>query len=279
MTRQELLAYAHRKRCDFMGCPIDALTMPETVEIVGLAIRNRIRLQHVVVNVAKLVSMQRDPGLASDVTTSDLINIDGMGVVWGARLLGRHVGERVAGIDLMESVLARAEVEGWRTYFLGAKPDVLDRAVQNIRQRHPRLQIAGFSHGYFAPGEEPGVAEAIEKARPDCLFVAISSPKKEQFMHRWRDKVDVPFIMGVGGSIDVAAGIVRRAPPWMQSNGLEWAHRLAQEPRRMWRRYLFTNLTYARLLTAEVLRRAVLRDRGRPDDGSGRRSARLPRRS
>jgi N-acetylglucosaminyldiphosphoundecaprenol N-acetyl-beta-D-mannosaminyltransferase len=257
MTREELLTYARRGRYEFLECPIDALTMDETLEVITIGIKEHIPLYHLVMNVAKLISMRRNRALASDVLASDLINIDGMGVVWGARLLGYHVRERVSGIDLMHAVLTRAEIEGWRPYFLGARHDVLDRAVNVIALRYPSLKVAGFHHGYFTAEEEADVATEIRAAKPDCLFVAITSPKKEQFMNRWRNIIDVPFIMGVGGSLDIVAGVVQRAPPWMQSYGLEWFYRLAQEPRRMWRRYLFTNVAYAGLLFAEMLRKPI----------------------
>jgi N-acetylglucosaminyldiphosphoundecaprenol N-acetyl-beta-D-mannosaminyltransferase len=260
MTREDLMNYAHRKRYQFLGYPIDALTMAETLEVIALAIRSRTPLYHVVVNVAKLVSMRHDRNLASDVVASDLTNIDGMGVVWGARLLGCQVPERVAGIDLMHAVLVQAETEGWRPYFLGARPEVLEKALENLRRRYPGLNIAGFNHGYFEVEEEYMIAAQIRAARADCLFVAMSSPKKEKFMNRWRDLMDVSFVMGVGGSLDVAAGLVRRAPLWVQSCGLEWLFRLLQEPRRMWKRYLLTNVAYALLLAGELLRKPSLPD-------------------
>lgn len=253
--RARLLAYAQRARREFLGFPIDALTMEETLDVVRAAIREREPVQHVVVNVAKLIQMRQDPALARDVVESDVINIDGMGVVYGCRLLGIPVAERVAGIELMERLLAEAEREGWRIYFLGAKEEVLAEAIRRMRARHPRLLLAGSQHGYFADGEEEKVARAIIEARPDCLFVAMSSPRKEAFMHRWREAMNVPFVMGVGGAIDVVAGKVSRAPRWMQRAGLEWAYRLMQEPRRMWRRYLFTNAAYARALAGEFFSR------------------------
>jgi N-acetylglucosaminyldiphosphoundecaprenol N-acetyl-beta-D-mannosaminyltransferase len=253
--RDEMIAYAQRNRRTFLGFPIDVLTMEETLDVIRKSIRERRLLQHVVVNVAKLVQMRGDPALARDVTDSDLINIDGMGVVYGCRLVGITVAERVAGIELMEALLAECEKEGWRPFFLGAREDVLEEAVERIRQRHPRLVVAGAHHGYFPTADDARVARLIAESRADCLFIAISSPRKEAFMNRWRDELNVPFVMGVGGSIDVIAGKVARAPRWMQRIGLEWGYRLAQEPRRMWRRYLFTNAAYARILAAELLAR------------------------
>jgi N-acetylglucosaminyldiphosphoundecaprenol N-acetyl-beta-D-mannosaminyltransferase len=253
MTRDDLIKYAQRARVNFLDCSLDALSMSETLEIVELAIREQTQIQHVVVNVAKLVSMRQNPVLRSDVMESDIVNVDGMGVVFGCRLFGIHIPERVSGIDLMQAILDRCTREGWRPYFLGARQDVLTTAMMKVKQRYPGIEIAGYHHGYFGESEEDTIVKAIRSARPDLLFVAISSPKKERFVRRWREMFDVPVVMGVGGSIDVIAGLVRRAPAWMQMTGLEWLYRLAQEPRRMWRRYLSTNLAYAWILTTKMV--------------------------
>lgn len=247
------LAYLQNpvKRFVFLGCPMDALTMSETLAIAEQAMRTRTRLQHVVVNVAKLVNMRSDPALREDVRTSDLINIDGMGVVWGARLCGHAVPERVSGVDIMENLLSLCARKGYRPYFFGAKQEVLEQAVQNIRIQYPGIHIAGYRNGYFNPEEEPGIVEEIAHAKADCLFIAISSPTKENLLARYRDTMGVPFLMGVGGSIDIKAGLTRRAPIWMQKAGLEWLYRILQEPRRMFKRYWVTNRQYAGLLLRE----------------------------
>ncbi|HEY0833537.1 MAG TPA: WecB/TagA/CpsF family glycosyltransferase [Azospirillum sp.] len=245
------------RRIDFLGVPLDPLDMEETVALIDSALAQRVRLQHVVVNVSKLIGMRQDADLHRDVVESDLINIDGMGIVWGARMLGLRVPARVAGIDLMERVLDLCARRGYRPYFLGAKPAVLEQAVANIRHRHPAIRIAGWRDGYFKREEEESVVEAIRASGADCLFVAISSPMKERFTQLYRDRLGVSFLMGVGGSIDVMAGITRRAPRWMQRAGLEWLYRVLQEPRRMWRRYLVTNSLYLGLLTREVVRARI----------------------
>lgn len=240
------------RRVEFLGVPLDPLGMEETVALIDRAIARRVCLKHVVVNVAKLVAMRRDPALHRDVVESDLINVDGMGVVWGARLCGVRTGRRVAGIDLMERLLDLCERRGYRPFILGAKPEVLERAVARLRTRHPDLRLAGWQHGYFTPEEEPLVVEAIRRSGADCLFVAMSSPVKERFTQQYREALGVPFLMGVGGSVDVLAGLTRRAPVWVQRCGLEWAFRVAQEPRRLWRRYWRTNTAFAGLLLAEL---------------------------
>ncbi|WP_051340461.1 WecB/TagA/CpsF family glycosyltransferase [Azospirillum halopraeferens] len=256
------------RRVEFLGVPMDPLDMDETVRIIDAAIAEGVCLKHVVVNVSKLVQMRSDAGLHADVVDSDLINIDGMGVVWGARLAGRTVPARVAGIDLMDRVLALCAKRGYRPYILGAKQEVLERAVANIRARYPDLTFAGFRNGYFKREDEPAIVEEIRASGADCLFVAISSPTKERFTQQYRDRLGVKFLMGVGGSVDVMAGITRRAPDWMQRAGLEWLYRVLQEPRRMWKRYLITNCLYAGLLARELAR--PRRPAARPGVDAGR---------
>lgn len=242
-----------KRRICFCDCPMHALTMDETLAVIDHAIARRRLLQHVAVNVAKLVQLQSDAELRRDVTQSDLISIDGTGVVWGARLAGHRVPERVTGIDLMLALIARCAERGYRPYFLGAEAAVLDEALRRFRARFPALEIAGAHHGYFTDDEEAAVMDGIADAGADCLFIAMSSPRKERLLAAYKTRLGVPFLMGVGGSLDVIVGKVQRAPGWMQRAGLEWLYRLAQEPRRMWRRYLVTNTLYVGLLLREIL--------------------------
>jgi N-acetylglucosaminyldiphosphoundecaprenol N-acetyl-beta-D-mannosaminyltransferase len=247
----------HAYRAMFLGVPLHLMTMDQTVSAVMGQIRNRVPLHQVSLNVAKLVTLRRNRELAQDVMTADLISADGMGIVLGARLFGLAVPERVAGVDLMDKVLAACAAEGYRPYFLGARADVLSKAMHRISERFPALRVAGCHHGYYAPSEEEGLVETIRRLQPDCLFVGMPTPRKERFMARHHTRLAVPFTMGVGGSIDILAGHVRRAPALWQRCGLEWLYRFIQEPRRMWRRYLTTNTAFLILLIGEGFRRIV----------------------
>ncbi|NCO15902.1 MAG: glycosyltransferase [Rhodobacterales bacterium CG18_big_fil_WC_8_21_14_2_50_71_9] len=242
-------------KSDVLGVRIDALTMAQTVDRVCAAMRDGRRLRHCAINAAKLVKLRQDADLRDDVTSSDMLSADGMAVVWAARLLGQPLPERVAGVDLMDATLAACAAQGFRPYILGAKADVLARAAAALTARHPGLAFAGLRDGYFAEAEEPQIVAAINASRADCLFVAMPTPRKERFLARNAAVLAPPFLMGVGGSVDVFAGHVRRAPRWMQQAGLEWLHRLAQEPRRMFRRYATTNALFAGLLARALLRR------------------------
>jgi N-acetylglucosaminyldiphosphoundecaprenol N-acetyl-beta-D-mannosaminyltransferase len=235
------------QRIEVLGCPMDVASMSETVEAVRRGVAARRFTQHVVVNVAKLVHMRSDSELRESVHSCDIINIDGMGVVLGARFLGHTVPERVAGVDLFHELLAMSAQYNFPVFLLGAKEHVLALAVQKVQVQNPGLKIAGYHHGYFWD-DEAAMVETIRASGARLLFVAITSPKKENFINRWRDQLGVDFVMGVGGTFDVVAGQVKRAPQWMQKWGLEWLYRVIQEPGRMWKRYLTTNCMFAWLL-------------------------------
>jgi N-acetylglucosaminyldiphosphoundecaprenol N-acetyl-beta-D-mannosaminyltransferase len=229
--------------------------MDQVLGVVDETITARGRLLVGVVNAAKLVNMSRDPALREAVLSADMILADGMSVVWASRLLGSRLPERVAGIDLMERMLERGRAQGYRVYCLGATEEVLTEVVERIGRDYPGVNVVGQHHGYFGEDQEPTVAEAIRAARPDILFVAMSSPKKEVFLARWRERIEVPVCHGVGGAFDVLAGKVKRAPGLWQRVGLEWFYRVVQEPHRMWRRYLVTNTMFCCMLAGEMVGR------------------------
>ncbi len=237
-------------RIEFLGAPMDSLSMIDSVaHIEGKLIKGEF-LQHVVVNVAKLVHMQTDNVLADSVKACDMINIDGMGVVLGARFCGHQVKERIAGVDLFHELLDMSAKRDFPVFLLGAKEDVVAKTADKVQSLYPQLTLAGFHHGYFWDDEE-AIVQMIKDSGAKLLFVAITSPKKENFINKWQDKLGVDFVMGVGGTFDVVAGKVKRAPVWMQNYGLEWLYRVIQEPGRMWKRYLVTNSKFAGLLVKE----------------------------
>ncbi|MGR5207590.1 WecB/TagA/CpsF family glycosyltransferase [Vibrio sp. PNB22_4_1] len=242
------------KRIDFLGSPMDVATMDETVSHIEDKVAQGNFLQHVVVNVAKIVNMQKDPTLAESVKACDVINIDGMGVVFGARFLGHDIPERVAGVDLFHELLKMSARRNFPVFLLGATEEVVHKTNETVQALYPNLQVAGINDGYFWDNEE-AVVNKIRDSGAKLLFVAITSPKKENFINKWKDKLGVDFVMGVGGTFDVVAGKVNRAPKWMQNSGLEWLYRVIQEPGRMWKRYLVTNSTFGWLLLKRKLSR------------------------
>lgn len=247
-------------RTELLGVPVDILTMNETLHEIETAIISRNRLQHVALNVAKLVSLQKNTELKEDVVSADIVGIDGMGIVLALRVLGHKNIQRVAGVDLMSSVLALCASKGYRPYFLGARPEIVSEAVAIAVRKYPNLKFAGFQDGYFFKDDEQEVMQRIKASGADCLFIGMPTPRKERLLQTWRDKLGVPFIMGVGGSIDVLAGKTERAPQWMQRTGFEWIYRIYQEPGRMWWRYLSTNTRFAFILMGLLATKAWKQD-------------------
>lgn len=243
------------KRIQMMGCLIDNLTMEETLQTIEGFIHSRAPHQHVVVNVDKLVKASRDPALRDIINRCDLINADGMPVVWASRLLGRPLKERVTGVDLFEALMRRSAEKGWRVFLLGAQEEVVSKVNDLYQAKYPGLVISGYRNGYWKEGQDQEVVEQIKASGADLLFVAISSPKKELFLGKYQSDMKVPFAMGVGGTFDVAIGKVKRAPVWMQNSGLEWFYRFLQEPKRMYRRYFFEDSRFFLLLLKELVSR------------------------
>ena len=261
----------HTHRVQVVNCGIDALTFSETLAEVERLIQARRPMQHCVVNASKTVLMDKDPRLREIVSSCDLVNADGQSLVWASRILGRPVPERVTGIDLFEALLGLAADRGYGVYFLGATDEVLEDAVARARREHAALRICGWHHGYWDAADNNELVARVRAAQPDILFVALPSPRKEYWLAEEMKRLDVPFSMGVGGSFDVYAGRVKRAPLWMQRAGLEWSYRFWQEPLRMWERYLLGNLKFIYLVFKCGRPGAAGVDVGgdRPADGSG----------
>jgi N-acetylglucosaminyldiphosphoundecaprenol N-acetyl-beta-D-mannosaminyltransferase len=259
------LSTRDRTRSHVLGISIDALTMTQAVARCTEAVSNGRYLSVGVVNAAKIVAMRRDKELEHAVSGCQMILADGQSVVWASRMLSDALPERVAGIDLFQALLAEAERRGDSVYFLGARPEVLKKMLNEVAQRFPRLCIAGARDGYFTAEEEPEVAADIHRSDAAMLFVGMSSPKKELFLSRWGETTGARVVHGVGGSFDVLAGITRRAPDWYQKYGLEWFYRARQEPLRLGRRYLTTNGAFIILLACDVIRRRARGQAGQPE--------------
>lgn len=242
-------------RVSFYGAPVDILTMDEMLAVAERAMAGGKPVRHTALNVAKLVKMRGDALLAEDVRSSDVIGVDGAGIAWGMGLFGARQVERVAGVDLFLRLLDHCARTGRRPYILGARQDVLDRALAEAVRRFPGLQFAGSRNGYFGADDIPRIVADIRASRADALFVAMPTPHKERFLNTHGSELGAPFIMGVGGSVDVLAGHISRAPGWMQRSGLEWFHRMVKEPRKMFWRYASTNTAYGWWLMKSLLSR------------------------
>ncbi|XVV16580.1 WecB/TagA/CpsF family glycosyltransferase [Actinoplanes sp. CA-131856] len=241
-------------RRDLFGMPLDALTLEETVQRCLDSVGKGELLEVGVVNAAKIVKMRADADLRDAVTGCGLIVADGQSVVWASKVLRQPLPERVAGIDLFQRLMYMAELRGHSVYFLGAKPEVLETMVERIRKQHPKLKIAGYRDGYYAAEESEAVADGIKASGADLLFLGMTSPKKEVFVATHGARTGAKVVHGVGGSFDVLAGVVKRAPAAWQRVGCEWLYRALQEPRRLGRRYLTTNVAFVGLVAREWVR-------------------------
>ena len=244
------------EQAELLGISIDTVTMGSAVaRCIELCRAPRTSHTVLTVNAAHLCMMRRDPELAQALHGGQLTVADGMSVVWALRASGQPAMERVAGVDLMEQLLAAAGKYRLRVYFLGARREVVTELVERSRAKYPGLEIAGFRDGYFGPEDHAGIVEEIRASGPHMLFVGMPSPFKEVWCERHRERLDVPVILGVGGSFDVLAGYVTRAPRWLQSMGMEWFWRLLMEPRKLWKRYLTCNSQFIWLAGREILAR------------------------
>ena len=239
------------EKVTLFGVPIDNLTMAEVVDRIEAMVGEGGIHQHVVVNVDKIVKMQSNPSLRQTVLDCDLITVDGQPVIWVSKLFKCPIKERVTGVDLFNALMGRCAERGLRPYLLGARQEIVAKTVDVLKAMYPKLNLAGWRNGYWAADEESKIVQDIKEAKPDVLCMAVGSPKQELFLGKWKQEMHVPFVMGVGGSFDVTAGVLQRAPQWMQRLGLEWLFRLAQEPRRLWRRYLNEDMAFFRLVWRE----------------------------
>lgn len=238
------------------GLRFDALTMDGTLRRCQEAIRARETLLIGVANAAKVIKLRHDALLRASILECHLLLADGQSIIWGSKLLRRPLPERVAGIDLFEHLLGVADRDGLSVYLLGAKDTVLATLVERISVRFPGLKIVGSRDGYFTDAESEQVAAEIRDSGADMLFLGMTSPKKEIFLGTYGVALGVPILHGVGGSFDILAGLTKRAPEAWQRAGMEWLYRVVQEPRRLWRRYLTTNIGFIVLTARELVRPA-----------------------
>lgn len=242
-------------RIHILTTPIDKLSLDETVQEIDQRMVNGEQLVHACINAANTVLIHEDRHAWESITAADIISADGQAVVWASRLLGQPLPERVPGPDLMNSLMNLANSKGYKVYLLGAEEEIVSRVADLFSSKYGKEIVAGFHHGYFSAAEEEVLVADINASGADMLFVAIPSPKKELFNEKYRKQLkNVGLIMGVGGTFDVISGKVKRAPRWMQDNGLEWLYRLIIEPRRMWRRYLIGNFKFIRIVLKEYIK-------------------------
>ena len=220
------------ERVNILGVDVDAVTMAEAVDVVRRAMDTRAGVMVATANAEMLMRATHDEELHRILNASALVVPDGAGTVWAARHLGHAMPERVAGYDLAQELLRCAPAEGRRVYFFGSAPGVAEKAKAKAEQLYPGIEIVGVRNGFFSPADNAAIIAEIRAARPDLLLVALGVPKQEKWIAAHLAELDVPVAIGVGGTLDVMAGVMKRAPLWMQKAKLEWLFRGLMQPKR-----------------------------------------------
>ncbi|MCA9530665.1 MAG: WecB/TagA/CpsF family glycosyltransferase [Myxococcales bacterium] len=252
------------RRVKILNGEFDVLTLDETVDEVEAMITRGERGWLCTVNVAILMAMRDDPDLARFVEKARLVVADGQPLVWASRSADAPLPERVTGVDLIEHLCARAAARGLGVYLLGATREVVEKTAQRLRERYPGLDIRGVADGYFGPDEAAARADAVRESGAEILIVAMGVPRQERFIEAQWERLGASFAIGVGGSFDVISGLRARAPVVLQRLSLEWAFRMAQEPRRLAGRYFTTNTRFIYLAGRDAVARDGAKHRKRP---------------
>lgn len=237
------------------GIKINPLSKKDFLDIISTEIKNKKQIVQSGVNAASIVELYKSSSLKTAYNNCDLINIDGMSLVWALRFFGYEIPERVACPDLAEALLQLAEKYEYSIFLLGAKEENLISAMHNIKAKYPNLKISGYRNGYFKKSDEDFIVHMIDQSKSNILLLGLPSPQKEIFVEKHKQQLNVDYILGVGGFFDILAGSTKRAPLWMQSMGLEWFYRFIQEPNRLLIRYFVGNLKFIRMVVNEKIKR------------------------
>lgn len=257
---------------ELLGAPIDRMHHEEAMSTIEAYVNARTPRQVATVNLDFLRIARRNPAFAGTLRGADLALADGMPLVWASKLAGAPLPHRIAGIDLVEAICDRGSSLGWSIFLLGAEPGIGIAASVAMLRRHPGLRIAGVYSppvGAWDDLEEKRIRDRITDAKPDVLLVALGAPRQDIWISENKERLGVPVSVGVGCTFDVVCGAKLRAPKWMQVAGLEWAFRLATEPKRLWRRYMNDLPTFGRLMLTASCSRFTRRPMGRPSIARG----------
>lgn len=220
------------ERLEILGIGIDRIDSSEALRRIGQFIASGTPHQIVTANAEIIYQASKNEKMKKVINAAQMVTADGSGVVWASRQLGQPLSQRVTGIDLVNSICAQSAKDKWKIYILGSAPGVAATAANNIRDKFPGCNIVGTHHGYFKAQEEKQIIAELEQLKPDVLFVALGAPKQEYWIADHIQQLNIPVAMGIGGSMDVLSGNVKRAPRWMQKMSLEWLYRLLIQPAR-----------------------------------------------
>lgn len=220
------------KRLDILGVHVDKVTKEEALDKFKTIVAAEGCQMIITPNSEIVMSASKDAQLKTIINDAEMVIPDGIGLVYASRIMGQPLKERVTGIDFLESALSYLNGKRGSIFLLGSKPGVAPKAAEKMKEKYPGLHIAGTYHGYFNESDEKEIVKNINDAGPDLLCVALGSPKQEKLVKKYQNQLNVKAAIGIGGSLDVWAGELKRAPKFYQDYGLEWLYRLIQEPRR-----------------------------------------------
>ena len=220
------------ERVEILGVKVDAVTMAQAVERVENLIAAGKSSIVATANAEMLLNATHDAELKAILNAASLVVPDGAGTVWAARHLGKFMPERVAGFDLVQELMKISPRNDWKIFLFGAAPGIADKAKLKAEELYPDIKIVGTRNGYFKPEDEPEIVAQIKSSRADILLAALGVPKQEKWLAAHKDELKIPVSIGVGGTFDVMAGVVKRAPLWMQRARLEWLFRAMLQPSR-----------------------------------------------
>lgn len=249
-------ASGHPARINILGVDVSVLNMPTAIDVIDGWVERREFHYVCVRDVHGIMACRKNPELCQAHARAGLITPDGMPLVWVSRLRGYGQIRRVCGTDLMSEVCKRSLAKGYRHFLYGGAAGVPDRLAESLRRDFPGLKIVGAYSPPYRPlrdREDEGIVRMINDSRADIVWVGLGTPKQELWMASHVGRLEAPVLIGVGAAFDFHAGLVRRAPVWMQRSGLEWAFRLAAEPRRLWRRYLTVTPLFVPLALLQAL--------------------------
>ncbi len=244
-VKQEVLLGTN-KRITILNTVIDVLDVQQTIDLVEKYVQTKTPLHLMGVNADKINEVNSNELMKHIVNSCGIINADGASVILASKYLKKPLPERVAGVDLMQSLVALSEKKGYSVYLLGAKQEVVEKTARVLQERHPNLNLVGFHNGYFKKEDWPAISAELKEKNADFVFVGITSPLKEYLIEFLQNDGHSSVFMGVGGSFDVISGKIPRAPLWMQKANLEWLFRVIQEPRRLFKRYFVGNGIFIR---------------------------------
>lgn len=244
------------------GVPVHNLNMAEALSLIEELVRNREPSYIVTPNADHIIKLQQDTEFQKIYAGAACVLPDGMPLLWAGRFLRTPLKERVSGADLVPRICARAAMSGFRLFFLGGKPGAAEKVRGNLEKQFPSIRVVGICRPAMGLEDDEAeyrrVEELIREAGPDILLVGFGAPKQEKWIYRNHKPLGVPVSIGVGGTIDVMAGMSSRAPYWMQRSGLEWFWRFMHDPRRLWKRYLIDDMHFFQLILTQKLGRVLL---------------------